>query len=213
MFGIIYGNLFSAIEAFLKCLLFILPFVMILLFYARRCNLKIPKAHIFGDLIFVYLIIFMLEFTTFSSLARILYIGFEIHPETFNFIPFNSLTTDVFPYVTNIVLFSPFGLLCSILWENQRTLKKVAFTGFIFSLTIEISQIFNMRITDVDDLLMNTIGAGLGYLIFRAMQKFAIIKNGFAWVRNSKMPFVLKHEVWFLIYIVFAFEVFVLSYL
>ncbi|WP_312093593.1 VanZ family protein [Aminipila sp.] len=213
MFGIIYGNIFSGIEDFMKCLIFIVPFIIVILFYARRYNLSISKAHILGDLIFVYLIVFMLEFTTISSLARILYIGIEIRPETFNFIPFNSITTDMFSYVTNIILFLPFGLLCPILWENQRTIKKVTFAGFIFSLTIETSQIFSMRVTDVDDLFMNTIGVAIGYLLFIIIKKISIIKNGLILAKNNNFPFVLKHEVWFLIYIVFAFEFLLLPYL
>ena len=38
--------------------------------------------------------------------------------------------------------------------------------GFCFSLLIEISQLCNHRRTDVDDLIMNTLGTILGYLLF-----------------------------------------------
>ncbi|WP_312650221.1 VanZ family protein [Aminipila sp.] len=213
MFGIIYENIFSATEKFMKCLIFIIPFIMVTIYYASRQNLRISKLHILGELIFTYLIVYILDFTTISSLARILYIGIEIRPETFNFIPFKSIKTDVFSYITNIILFIPFGFLCSTLWKNQRSVKHVALGGFLFSLTIETSQIFSMRVTDVDDLLMNTIGTIIGYLIFRIIQKFSAIKNSFVLVGYSEIPFVLKHEVWFLIYIVFAFEFLILPYL
>lgn len=212
MFGIICGNISDGVIYFLKCLTFIIPFIIIEIFIMRKNNLTILKTHLLGELAFVYLIIFMLEFTTISSLARILFIGIEIHPETFNFIPFSSITKDVLPYITNIILFIPFGLLCPILWENQRSIKRVAFAGFLLSLTIESSQIFSMRVTDVDDLLMNTMGAAIGYLIFRMLNNAIRFKNKFM-LANNNLPFILKHENWFLIYIVFGFEFFLLPYI
>lgn len=212
MLGIIYGNISAGVIYFLKCLIFIVPFMIIEILIKRKNNLRISKSHLVGELVFVYLIVFMLEFTTISSLARILFIGIEIHPETFNFIPFSSITKDVLPYITNIILFIPFGLLCPILWENQQSIKKVAFAGFLLSLTIESSQIFSMRVTDVDDLLMNTTGAVIGYLIFRVFNNAIRFKNGFM-LANNNLPLILKHEGWFLIYIVFAFEFFLLPYI
>ena len=213
MFGIISGNIFAATEDLIKCFIFIVPFIIVVLLYGRRYNIRILKTHILGMLIFAFLIVYMLEFTTISSLARILYIGIEIRPETFNFIPFKAITIDMLSYVTNIILFLPFGFLCPILWENQRTMKNVAFAGFTLSLTIETSQIFSMRVTDIDDLLMNTLGAAIGYMLFKIIRNFPIIKNGLMLAKNSNLPFVLKHEVWFLIYIVFAFEFLLLPYL
>lgn len=213
MFGIIYGNIFSASLEFVECLIFTIPFILVTIFSARKRKLRITKSHILGELIFVYLIVFMLDFTTISSLARILYIGLEIHPETFNFIPFSTITIDTFPYITNIILFIPLGFLCPILWENKRSIRQVALVGFLFSLTIEISQIFSMRVTDVDDLLMNTIGAVIGGLIFRGIEKLSFFKNSLTLEGQDGLPFVLKNEVWFLIYLVFAFEFLLLPYL
>lgn len=40
-------------------------------------------------------------------------------------------------------------------------------SGLALSLVIELSQLLNPRRTDVDDLLMNTLGAFLGLLLFR----------------------------------------------
>ena len=72
-------------------------------------------------------------------------------------------------FVLNIIMFLPLGLLIPCIWKQCRNITNVAVTGFLLSLTIEISQIFNARATDIDDLLANTIGACAGYLIWRGI--------------------------------------------
>ena len=60
-------------------------------------------------------------------------------------------------FVLNIIMFLPLGLLIPCIWKKCRSITNVTVTGFLLSLTIEISQIFNARATDIDDLLANTI--------------------------------------------------------
>ena len=72
-------------------------------------------------------------------------------------------------FVLNIIMFLPLGLLIPCIWKKCRSITNVTVTGFLLSLTIEISQIFNARATDIDDLLANTIGACAGYLIWRGI--------------------------------------------
>ena len=65
--------------------------------------------------------------------------------------------------VLNAVMFAPFGFLLPVLWCKCRKWKVTVLAGFLLSLTIEILQMFCFRATDVDDLIMNTLGAGFGY--------------------------------------------------
>ena len=65
--------------------------------------------------------------------------------------------------VLNAVMFAPFGFLLPVLWCKCRKWKVTVLAGFLLSLTIEVLQMFCFRATDVDDLLMNTLGAGFGY--------------------------------------------------
>ena len=65
--------------------------------------------------------------------------------------------------VLNAVMFAPFGFLLPVLWRGCRKWGVTTLAGFLLSLTIEILQMFCFRATDVDDLLMNTLGAGFGY--------------------------------------------------
>lgn len=65
----------------------------------------------------------------------------------------------------NAVMFLPLGFLIPLLWSKCRRWYRTAAVGFLTSLTIELLQLFSFRATDVDDLLMNTLGAWLGYVL------------------------------------------------
>ena len=67
--------------------------------------------------------------------------------------------------VLNAVMFAPLGFLLPVLWRGCRKWSVTTLAGFLLSLTIEILQMFCFRATDVDDLLMNTLGALLGYFL------------------------------------------------
>lgn len=70
-----------------------------------------------------------------------------------------------FAYLLNVCLFVPLGLLLTF-WQQQRWRWWSALSaGFYFSLLIELSQLFNHRRSDVDDLLLNSLGAFLGGLL------------------------------------------------
>ena len=71
--------------------------------------------------------------------------------------------------ILNIIMTMPLGFLLPMIWTEFRSLKKVALVAAVFSLAIEVSQLFNNRATAMDDLIFNILGAILGYLIFRAV--------------------------------------------
>lgn len=76
-------------------------------------------------------------------------------------LPFQS--EGLFTYWTNIVMFIPLGFLLPYIWENYRSPVKVALSGFFLSLSIEFAQLATNRVSDIDDLLTNTLGAVSGY--------------------------------------------------
>lgn len=76
----------------------------------------------------------------------------------------------------NILLFVPLGALLPLLWKHCSMWQTVG-TGFMLSLLIELSQLFNYRATDVDDLLMNTLGTLLGYAVYALiLRRIAFLK-------------------------------------
>lgn len=69
--------------------------------------------------------------------------------------------------VLNAVMFVPLGIMLPLIWRRKARLASVVGFGFLFSLAIELSQLTNNRTTDIDDLLMNTLGTLVGFGLFK----------------------------------------------
>lgn len=67
----------------------------------------------------------------------------------------------------NIIGFVPFGALVPIIWGSAGKWWKVTVLSLEISAIIELSQmVFQVGCLDVDDMILNTLGGILGYLIF-----------------------------------------------
>lgn len=118
-------------------------------------------------------------------------------------VPFSSSEV-IMPYVLNIIMTIPLGFLLPLIWKQFRTLKKVALSGFLLSLCIELSQLFTQsRTTTTDDLIMNTLGAIIGYFIFKAFFHIILKKNSNEKDEITSSSVVIKHEAIF--YLVLSF--------
>ena len=71
-------------------------------------------------------------------------------------------------FLGNIATFLPIGFFPMLLF-SRMTVKKASAVGFCASLFIEVCQIAIQRGCDVDDLLLNTLGALLGALLYRLL--------------------------------------------
>lgn len=68
-------------------------------------------------------------------------------------------------FLGNLLIFLPVGFLSALLSDKPRWWKSMAAAG-VFSLMVETLQLFIDRGTDVDDLILNTVGGLLGYWAF-----------------------------------------------
>nr|WP_122013080.1 VanZ family protein [Maliibacterium massiliense] len=66
----------------------------------------------------------------------------------------------------NVAMFAPLGLLLPLLYARATPLWRTALWGMLASLCIEVCQLFCARGADVDDVLLNTLGALLGYGLY-----------------------------------------------
>ena len=96
-----------------------------------------------------------------------------VWPFRMNLVPFvNMLDYDskrdlLLNIIGNSTMFIPTGIMTPLIYKHMDSFKKVTLTGFLISLTIEIIQLpFAVRATDVDDLILNTIGCMAGYGIY-----------------------------------------------
>ena len=85
---------------------------------------------------------------------------------TVNLIPFRDFSSsNIMGMALNAVMFAPLGFLLPAYFERYRHWGRTLAAGFLTSLTVELIQLFTFRATDVDDLIMNTLGALLGFLM------------------------------------------------
>ena len=99
-----------------------------------------------------------------------------------NFIPFYKIyyyASGQEPYLVgmlnvfgNILLFVPMGFFLPYLFKGVNSAKRLILLVSFLSLCIEVLQLLTATGEfDVDDVLLNTIGAGLGYFVFASTKK------------------------------------------
>ena len=103
-----------------------------------------------------------------------------VFPLRVNFVPFvhileyDSLHDTLLNIIGNVGLFVPSGIVLPVIYKKLNSFAKVTAAGAIMSLTVEVLQLpFSVRASDVDDLILNTLGCAIGYLIF-TVAKFLI---------------------------------------
>ena len=79
----------------------------------------------------------------------------------------------------NLALLLPLGILLPLVSKRFLTLKRVLLLALCLSLSIETIQFVlrffgNLRTVDIDDVILNTLGACLGFAVF----KYGIQKTG-----------------------------------
>ncbi|WP_053376015.1 VanZ family protein [Paenibacillus sp. FJAT-27812] len=99
-----------------------------------------------------------------------------------NFVPFKTISSYVFHtsnhnivirnVLGNIFLFIPFGFLLPVIAGRNLNFVQVIIFSFLFSLFLELIQLFSrIGSFDVDDILLNTLGAILGFFILDVITK------------------------------------------
>ena len=77
----------------------------------------------------------------------------------------------------NVLLFTPIGLFFPVLFKKQRRSGYFFLTVVVMIVSVELIQLFALvGRFDVDDLLLNVLGAGVGFVIFR-LWKWAMCRN------------------------------------
>ena len=78
----------------------------------------------------------------------------------------------------NIVAFVPFGMMMPIIWKRYRKFWMVYVDGFVFVLCIESIQLVSkVGSFDVDDIILNTSGVVIGYILYKLLYSLYISKT------------------------------------
>ena len=177
----------------------------------KENEIKNSAWHFVGVYIFLIYIAFVYILTGLGTIWDIIFYGGLSQTAEIYWIPFGTfemelVASNIRSYLLNIIMMVPFGFMTALIWPSFRTLKKTVLTGFVFSLVIEISQLFNFRATTTDDLIMNTIGVIIGFLIFKGFYKLVTKyrdKNNEQEVVTKYSSKILKNEA--VIYLICSF--------
>ena len=143
------------------------------------------------QLLLVYICIVVIVRFTFCPFGKVdgqiqplLFDAEKILPFRINLLPlvhlfdYEIMSEAVLNLVGNTLMFVPVGIVYPIVYKKLNTHAKVLAAGAGFSLTIEILQLpFFDRVSDVDDLILNSLGYALGYLIYLGVKRI-IDKKG-----------------------------------
>ncbi|MBM7652507.1 VanZ family protein [Neobacillus cucumis] len=127
------------------------------------------KKKILINILFIFSLIFIFRLTMLPNAS----LGIGMNKGELNFIPLinlgNPLSPDFIVNVGgNIVLFIPFGLFLPLKFPKLRRTLTVTLMGLSLSILIECIQLsMPNRCTDINDVILNTSGAYIGYRIFR----------------------------------------------
>jgi len=91
-----------------------------------------------------------------------------------------------FMLLGNIVMFMPLGFFPKLLYRKWSWWKSLLL-GFGVSVSIELAQLFTTRSTDIDDVILNTLGALLGWLLAWSVERLCPRE-----AENCKVREVLK---------------------
>lgn len=153
---------------------------------ADRSGMKNPISQnkkMLGRVIFLLYMVALVYFCFFSEhFGRTAHVYGEYR---YNLVPFREIARyirfrDTIGYyivvinlIGNILAFIPFGFFWPIIGIRKYAFARTVISGFLTSLLIEISQLLVfVGSFDVDDLILNTLGSVIGYLLFRLVYRW-----------------------------------------
>ena len=176
--------------------IFVVLGIVLYFWCLKKSEKKQTPIHIATVFVFCYYLIGILTMTGIGKLK-------SFSPEIV-LIPFLDMISGPIDTVLNIVLFVPLGFFLPLLYKKYSRISNIALTGFLFSLSIEIVQMFGRGSTDINDLITNTVGASLGYFTYKWFVRIAR-KEVLAKFQNNK----INDEIEVLLFIAYSFVIMV----
>ena len=130
--------------------------------YEKKYKIQLETKRKISFLFFFAYITMVLDMAIFSrplgSVCQIDLIPFDT-PGGFRYI--------VLYGIANVVIFLPMGILLPMIWKKMNNIRWIILIGFLGSLFIELAQLLlQCGVFQTEDLIMNTVGAGVGYWIY-----------------------------------------------
>lgn len=143
--------------------IFIVPGILLYFWLLKKQGKKQTGLHMAAAFVFCYYLIGCLTMTGIGKLK-------PFSPRMV-WIPFLDMISGPVDTVLNVILFLPLGFFLPLLYKKFNHSGRVMLAGFLISLLIETLQLFGRGSSDINDLITNTAGTVLGYLIYRFVSK------------------------------------------
>lgn len=144
---------------------FIIPLLILYFLVLKITGRKQCFLHIAGVFLFGYYLFGLLTVTGIGYTSTITF------RPNISWTPFIGMMTGPIDTILNVILFVPLGFFLPLLYKKYNHMKTVALTGFLFSLSVEIVQMFDWGSSDINDLITNTVGACFGYWAYCLLSK------------------------------------------
>lgn len=161
-----------------KAILYTLFFVTLRYIWVKVKKKNTSFGRELGLTIFVFYVLLLFALTVFRDGYFIWQFKFYWHRplsqiniiplvETIKLLNGQSLVDFFYNLYGNIVWFVPMGIFIPALTERHFGFFKVVLIGALISTSIETLQfILNTGVTDIDDVIFNTLGAAVGYFLY-----------------------------------------------
>ena len=156
--------------------------VLLLAFVFRR-QLREGKRNVWLKTLLVMFALYLGQLFSTLLVPTYFFRRFAFSTARLNLVPFRALRewlAHPFNFFGNVLLFIPVGFFEVLLhpaWSRKKQLAYTAATAAMLSLFVEFAQLFNYRVSDVDDIILNTIGGVLGALLCIFQQKIGFNKT------------------------------------
>lgn len=176
-----------------------LPIVMILsfLFDKERIKRKWP-----------WLILYILYLNAMLIIVGIPNLAYITWQPIINLIPLQDFSmSNITGMILNIVMFVPFGFFLPVYFERYQKWNRTLVAGILMSLLIEVIQLYTFRASDIDDLLMNTIGTLIGFGVAKMFMRHrkTVYKESKDWMKLIAINSVILLVIVFIRYPMVAF--------
>lgn len=165
---------------------------MLTLFVIIMIVLRLTRVFINNDHFVFYKEFYNLLFIIYIILLYHLLLSTENATSGMNLIPFREMTrynigSTAFYYnvIGNIVLFIPFGYFVSD-YLKAKKINHILIVSIIISLTAELIQYKIGRAFDIDDIMLNVVGAIIGFMFYISVRA---IKN--------HLPGILQNNIFY----------------
>ena len=156
----------------------------------------------------LFLLLYLCTLTGIYSVTGIPDVKYFRFDFSLNLIPMVDILNSPMQYLLNILLFLPVGFLLPLLFDEYTDWKQVLKFCCFLTIFIEVAQVFTFRTTDIDDLITNLLGAGIGCLLVRLSAERMKLRIPF----NIENDYEEQHGQWSYLILLFLQQFFIQPY-